>query len=306
MPPPSFYRGDFMSNKVPCGGFYLDDMLSVDENGKLGVNGGEPFKQLVTDRDGNVKWEDRLAYTRLKYIGNGNGDVFVKVSDEIPDVPDSVITAWIVRDNAVNTFTLSLMQVSEDIALIFNEEERIFCGLFAYVDGSTFEDITIDEKGVYLSWIDDKNYCSGIAVGEATKPTITFDGKIKKTIDVMYLPTMPLKRNSTEKGLASVKIVQNCIFNRVPVSVNNTPQKLITALAGPGILHLLLIDTDLIDSNFRSQFFIAGTFYPIPDTNSYKIRIPALYLGDMRGYTITFTSSGSNEPFTSIVVEKLT
>ena len=27
-----------MSNKIPCGGFYLDDTLSVDENGKLGVN----------------------------------------------------------------------------------------------------------------------------------------------------------------------------------------------------------------------------------------------------------------------------
>ena len=27
-----------MNNKIPCGGFYLDDTLSVDENGKLGVN----------------------------------------------------------------------------------------------------------------------------------------------------------------------------------------------------------------------------------------------------------------------------
>lgn len=27
-----------MSNKIPCGGFYLSDTLGVDENGKLGVN----------------------------------------------------------------------------------------------------------------------------------------------------------------------------------------------------------------------------------------------------------------------------
>ena len=27
-----------MSNKIPCGGFYLDDTLGVDENGKLGIN----------------------------------------------------------------------------------------------------------------------------------------------------------------------------------------------------------------------------------------------------------------------------
>ena len=51
-----------MNNKIPCGGFYLSDTLGVDENGKLGVNGGEPYKSLVTDGDGGVKWEDRLAY----------------------------------------------------------------------------------------------------------------------------------------------------------------------------------------------------------------------------------------------------
>lgn len=51
-----------MNNKIPCGGFYLSDTLGVDENGKLGVNGGEPYKSLVTDGEGNVKWEDRLAY----------------------------------------------------------------------------------------------------------------------------------------------------------------------------------------------------------------------------------------------------
>ena len=27
-----------MNKKIPCGGFYLDDTLGVDENGKLGVN----------------------------------------------------------------------------------------------------------------------------------------------------------------------------------------------------------------------------------------------------------------------------
>lgn len=51
-----------MSNKIPCGGFYLSDTLGVDENGKLGVNGGELYKSLVTDGEGGVKWEDRLAY----------------------------------------------------------------------------------------------------------------------------------------------------------------------------------------------------------------------------------------------------
>lgn len=54
-----------MKTKIPCGGFYLSDTLGVDENGNLGVNGGEPYKSLVTDGDGNAKWEDRLAYESI-------------------------------------------------------------------------------------------------------------------------------------------------------------------------------------------------------------------------------------------------
>lgn len=54
-------------SKVPCGGFKLDEnFLGMNENDELSLTGGgsegEAFKQLVTDDDGNVKWEDRLAY----------------------------------------------------------------------------------------------------------------------------------------------------------------------------------------------------------------------------------------------------
>ena len=51
-----------MSNKIPCGGFYLDDMLNVNDSGELSIKGGTPYQQLVTDGDGKTKWEDRLAY----------------------------------------------------------------------------------------------------------------------------------------------------------------------------------------------------------------------------------------------------
>ena len=51
-----------MSNKIPCGGFYLDDMLNVNDSGELSIKGGTPYQQLVTDGEGNTRWEDRLAY----------------------------------------------------------------------------------------------------------------------------------------------------------------------------------------------------------------------------------------------------
>lgn len=73
-----------MNNKIPCGGFYLSDTLGVDENGKLGVNGGEPFKSLVTDGDGGVKWEDRLAYDDSRVVVDIEGIKMVMVSGEVP------------------------------------------------------------------------------------------------------------------------------------------------------------------------------------------------------------------------------
>ena len=73
-----------MNNKIPCGGFYLSDTLGVDENGKLGVNGGEPYKSIVTDGEGNVKWEDRLAYDDSKVVATNGHTQFVKVSDKVP------------------------------------------------------------------------------------------------------------------------------------------------------------------------------------------------------------------------------
>ena len=52
--------------KVPCGGFKLDNnFLDMNENDELSLAGGgegKAYQQLVTDGDGNVQWEDILAY----------------------------------------------------------------------------------------------------------------------------------------------------------------------------------------------------------------------------------------------------
>lgn len=49
-----------MSNKIPCGGFYLDDMLNVNDSGELSIKGGAPYQQLVTDENGNTRWENKM------------------------------------------------------------------------------------------------------------------------------------------------------------------------------------------------------------------------------------------------------
>ena len=92
-----------MSKKIPCGGFYLDDMLNVNDNGELSINGGTPYQQLVTDGSGNAKWEDRLAYEEnisvnppinITWDGNTEGLIassqnhYYKVSDDIFPIED--------------------------------------------------------------------------------------------------------------------------------------------------------------------------------------------------------------------------
>ena len=65
-------------SKVPCGGFKLDEnFLSMNENDELSLTGGggegKAYQYLVTDGEGNTKWEDRLAYesiTEKKLIDN--------------------------------------------------------------------------------------------------------------------------------------------------------------------------------------------------------------------------------------------
>lgn len=57
-------------SKVPCGGFKLDEnFLSMNENDELSLTGGggegKAYQYLVTDGEGNAKWEDRLAYKSI-------------------------------------------------------------------------------------------------------------------------------------------------------------------------------------------------------------------------------------------------
>ena len=76
--------------KISCGGFMLGEGLVLSEDGKtLSVSGGglpsggEPYQQLVTDEDGNAKWETvRSVIYRDSY-----GNLCVKERMEIDGSP---------------------------------------------------------------------------------------------------------------------------------------------------------------------------------------------------------------------------
>ena len=82
--------------KVPCGGFKLDEnFLGMNENDELSLTGGgegKAYQQLVTDGEGKVKWEDRLAYevTGWKDFTLGLGDGTEITGFTMPPVGDTV------------------------------------------------------------------------------------------------------------------------------------------------------------------------------------------------------------------------
>lgn len=175
-----------MNNKIPCGGFYLSDTLGVDDNGKLGVNGGEPFKSLVTDGDGGVKWEDRLAYDDSKLVVDGeDGAQLVKVSDEVPSWAsvDLPIKYWS-SDGNNNTLT------PESYKDLGNGSFAALVMIFITTDNVEFNGMVFPEKGVYFMSFNGL-YVAGIASADSDTPEITWDGNVGtlKTIDRKYIPS---------------------------------------------------------------------------------------------------------------------
>lgn len=180
-----------MNNKIPCGGFYLSDTLGVDENGKLGVNGGEPYKSLVTDGEGGVKWEDRLAYEGSRVVVDaGEGIQLVKVADEIPSWASINVSMklWLSR-------TSPLMVDSTDYLDLGNGSFAAALAFFIATDNVEFSGVVFPKKGVYFrnpvpSSLGGTEYVIGISTKDSNTPEITWDGNIgiTKKIDEKFLP----------------------------------------------------------------------------------------------------------------------
>ncbi len=185
-----------MNNKIPCGGFYLDDTLGVDENGKLGVNGGEPYKSLVTDGTGNTKWEDRLAYDDSKVVVGplDDGSNLVKVADEIPGFVSAgeAVNIYLsigqelqseIRDLDFNPDVSSSVPYAADTWVVFIAENN----QTTYLNSN---ELTFPQKGVYFLFLDGEFYVSGFSRSTSDTPEITWDGSLGelKKLDEKFLP----------------------------------------------------------------------------------------------------------------------
>lgn len=179
-------------SKVPCGGFKLDNnFLGMNENDELslvGGNEGKAYQQLVTDGEGNTKWEDRLAYDDSRVVvDDGQGNQLVKVADEIPSWAsiDTPIKYWTSISNG-ESFTAN----PEDYVDLGNGSFMIGVVFFITTDNFEFGTLVFPEKGVYFMQTPDF-YISGIASADSDTPEITWDGSLGtlKTIDPKYIPS---------------------------------------------------------------------------------------------------------------------
>ena len=139
--------------KVPCGGFKLDEnFLGMNENDELSLVGGggegKAYQQLVTDGDGNAKWEDRLAYSEtIEWDGNTEGKEiiggFFALLKKIPGIT---------LEKAMQG-TFEGTPISDIPVTPFNEDVYGFNGFDGFFlvtkDNASFEGMTFPYAGIY-------------------------------------------------------------------------------------------------------------------------------------------------------------
>ena len=173
--------------------------INVDNRGMLKPNstvpsGGEPYKSLVTDGNGNVKWEDRLAYGDSKVVVDvGDGAQYVHVSDDIGELNAT--------DGAELYFTLDngspAGNAKTDTLHGAGDLLTCQCCIIALTDNIVIGPFVIPKRGIYL-YKDESEFVSSVAnfvppasdTDPAPEPVITWDGSTQKvkTIDEIYLP----------------------------------------------------------------------------------------------------------------------
>lgn len=182
-----------MSNKIPCGGFKLDNnFLGMNENDELSLTGGsegegKAYKQLVTDGTGTAKWEDRTHWVESEglsiawdgdttghnsidigtILGLGQSMMAYKVYEKYVN-PESIIGSYvgmtIINTPGAHGFTAeetSINSIGDD-------------GFFVSNDGTPCVTVLNDNSphgaGVYFLLVEGYAYISSVSKQEVIHP----------------------------------------------------------------------------------------------------------------------------------------
>ena len=175
------------TNDAASGKIDVDNRGILKPNSTVPSTNGTAYQYLVTDSEGDVKWEDRLAYEGSRLAVNvGNLGQAVKVADEVP--------SWASVDAPMK------VGLSNGSSATFNPEHYLDLGngsfmadgaFFIAADNTEFNSFVFPEKGVYFILSLNGTYVSGISSADSDTPEITWDGNIGKikAIDPKYIPS---------------------------------------------------------------------------------------------------------------------
>lgn len=185
-------------NKISCGGFKLDNnFLGMNENDELSlVVGGEgkAYQQLVTNGNGNVKWEDRLAYKGVALT-----EKFAQTSVAFTTVPAGGGTIESQKSISLNYFNNSVSELvctldGVDYHLEKHYADKSFYGNAYLSDanfGVSFED-TGEPVCVYMDY-DIESFATSCIIyttlpGNSHDVAISVYDEAVKKIDKEYMP----------------------------------------------------------------------------------------------------------------------
>ena len=179
------------TNDAASGKINVDSRGMLKPNSTVPSSSGEPYKSLVTDGEGGVKWEDRLAYDDSRVVVDataiGGNTKFVKVSDEVPSWAsvDAPMKVW--ASNGTNR-----TMAPESYTNLGNGSFANDAAFFVATDNVKVESggIVFPEKGVYFMSFKG-TYIAGIASADSDTPEITWDGNIDviKKLDKKFIPS---------------------------------------------------------------------------------------------------------------------
>lgn len=177
------------TNDAASGKINVDSRGMLKPNSTVPSTNGASYQQLVTDSDGNTKWEDRLAYEGSRLVIDGRDAQFVKVSDEVPSWATLGASMKVWKNFKDGGIEIDEVINAEDSTPIGDGSFFNNAGIFAMIDNLEFDTLVLQEKGVYF-FSTPVFYISGISSADSDTPEITWDGNIGiiKTIDPKYIP----------------------------------------------------------------------------------------------------------------------
>lgn len=183
--------------------------VNVDSRGMLRPNStvpstnGSTNQHLVTDSNGNMKWEDRLAYddSRVAVPPEGNSR-FIKVADTVPSwlSANKNTKVWVSNNASERVIDISSTGyvINHDGSFIVLQNDSLPYAAVIMEDDCEFNAMPstafFPEKGVYFLYFKFGSgtiqYVTGIASADSNTPEITWDGNSSmiKKLDKKFLP----------------------------------------------------------------------------------------------------------------------